>query len=86
MPEEMELNRESREKLAELMLEYPTKTRELEEEEAEETEQRRNYTCVNCKKSFKMTIWGGIITFGTRRNAEKYLKKKKLRTNAQTAT
>ena len=48
IPEEMELNRESRKQIEDLMLEYPTKTRELEEE-AEETEQSRNYTCLNYK-------------------------------------
>ena len=51
MPEEMELNRESRKQLAELMLEYPTRIDK--QEEAEETEQRRQYTCINCKMPFK---------------------------------
>ena len=41
MPGELELNREDRKQLAELMLEYPTKTDEQEEEGAREQAQRR---------------------------------------------
>ena len=51
MPEEVEINRESRKKLAELMLEYPTEIDR--QEEADEAERRRKYTCVNCKMPFK---------------------------------
>ena len=51
IPEEMELNRESRKQLAELMMEYTTRIEK--KEEAEETERRRQYTCINCKMPFK---------------------------------
>ena len=50
MPEEMQLNRESRKQLAELMMEYLTRIEK--QEEAEETEKRRKYTCINYKMPF----------------------------------
>ena len=85
MPGEIELNRESRKQLSELMLEYPTKTRDLEEEEAEETEQRRNYTCINCKKSFRTAI-GGTNHLRDTPECRKVHQKENLRINAQTLT
>ena len=48
IPEEMELNRESGKNLAALMREYPTKTPDAD---AEETEKRREYTCIKCKNN-----------------------------------
>ena len=61
IPTELELNREGRKQLEELMLEYPTKKDDQEEEtmeEEEEQKQRRYYTCVRRKKPFKTQIGG----------------------------
>ena len=49
MTDELELNRENRKQLAEMMLEYQTKTNEQEEDPPGQ-EQRRHYTCIQCKK------------------------------------
>ena len=83
MPEEMELIRESRKQNAELTLEYPTK-QDLEEE-ADETEKRRNYTCANCKKSFRTTV-GKTHRLRNTPGCRKVHPKKNLRTDAQTVT
>ena len=58
MPEEMELNRDDRQQLAELMLEYPPKKRSQELAQQEETPlgQKRKYTCHNCSRPFSSTI------------------------------
>ena len=55
MPAELEQNRENGKKLEELMLEYPTKTEE-KEEDPKEQEQRRHYTCIQCKKPYGAPI------------------------------
>ena len=47
MPEAMEINRESRKQIAELMLEYPTRTDKPGE--TEEIELHRQYACRKCK-------------------------------------
>ena len=49
IPEEIELNNERRKQLAELMLEYPTRNDEEEQENPprEQTEEKRCYTCQN---------------------------------------
>ena len=58
MPEETELNRDDRQQLAELMLEYPPKKRSQELAQQEETppEQKRKYTCIDCNRPFSTTI------------------------------
>ena len=52
MPEEIELNKDRRNQLAELMLEYPTKADEKENLTREQTDEKSYYTCQNCKKAF----------------------------------
>ena len=54
MPNALELNREGREQLAELVLEYPTR----QDNQGEETMggKRRYYTCLRCKKPFETPI------------------------------
>ena len=52
MPGESNLNGGNREKLAELILEYPAKA-ESQEDETKGKEQRRRYTCIKCEKPFK---------------------------------
>ena len=57
MPDEMELNRGNRKQLAELILEYTTDTIKKEVKTNEGgAGQKRNYTCINCKKPFGTTI------------------------------
>ena len=51
MPEEIELNKERRKQLAELMLEYPTKTEE-EENLIQNPTMKRHYACLNCRNPF----------------------------------
>ena len=53
IPEVIELNRERRKQLAEIMLEYPTKI-EDEEDQQEQTlgGGERMYTCLSCKRPF----------------------------------
>ena len=55
MPNELELNREDREQVSELMLEYPTEQGNREEGKQEE-EQRRYYTCIRSGKPFETSI------------------------------
>ena len=61
MPYELKLNDNRRKQLAELMLEYPTKNDEEEQENPprEQTEEKRHYTCQNCKKEYS-TIRGKL--------------------------
>ena len=58
MPEEMELNRDDRKKLAELTLEYLPKKNSQELAQQDETmqEQRRKYTCLNCDQPFSTSM------------------------------
>ena len=54
IPEELELNKERRKQLAELMLEYPTQTDEMEKESLtqENAGEKRYYACQNCGKPY----------------------------------
>ena len=47
IPEIIELNRERRKQLAEIMLEYPTKREDEEEQQGQTIEERRIYTCIS---------------------------------------
>ena len=54
MQAEMELNRDDRKKLVEIMLEYPPGRRSQEQtgRETDQQDQKRKYTCLNCKRTF----------------------------------
>ena len=58
MPEEMELNRDDRKQLAELMREYRPKKNNQELAQQDETfpEQQRKYTCLNCNQPFSTSM------------------------------
>lgn len=58
MPEEMELNRHDREKLAETMLEYTPGSRNQEQSSqgGDQRGQERKYTCLNCNRTFTTPI------------------------------
>ena len=50
MPEIIELNRERRKQLAGIILEYPTKIEDEEDQQEQTTEEKRIYTCLSCEK------------------------------------
>ena len=52
MPEEMDLNRERRKQLAELMMEYPTDSGKQEQQTSEIEHTQRLYTCQKCQRGF----------------------------------
>ena len=58
MPEEMELNRDDRKQLAELMLEYHPEKNSQAHAQQDETliEQQRKYTCLNCNQPFSASM------------------------------
>ena len=58
IPETIELNRERRKQLAEIMLEYPTKADE-EDQPKQTHEEKRIYTCLFCRRTFS-TIRGKL--------------------------
>ena len=51
MPAKLELGDLQRKQLAELMLEYPTKEEQPENNQDEQTREKRIYTCLNCGKN-----------------------------------
>ena len=52
MPEIIELNKERRKQLAEIMLEYPTKAEDEEDQQEQTHEEKRMYICLSCKRPF----------------------------------
>ena len=84
MPAKLELRREDRKKLTEMMLGYLAKT-ESEEEEWQWIRSSADITHASSVKSHSEHQLGRRIIYNAQQNADKYIRKKNSQTNARTA-
>ena len=75
IPDELELNREDRKNLAELKMDYPTKTDE-QAEDGQGDRSSADTTHASCVKMHSQRQSGRRIILHARQNADKYLGKK----------